>query len=210
VNPSLKIRRDQLVRLLDGQRVQLATSVGLFDAESDVAEAWQPLQRATLAPKSIEMHRQFEQVPPDEVWVNDIYQVFVYRTEEGGAHLSIKRNDRAPIRNWRHFQQMKNEICGEEIEALELFPRESRLADNANQYHVWALPPNMEIPLGFPEGFVTVLDEEVASFNAGDHKGRQEPRPEGITVGDAMQAAQERDGLVEKAAEARAVFGAPQ
>jgi hypothetical protein len=132
---------------------------------------------------------------PDEIWANDTYEVIVYRSEEGGAHLSIKRMDRAPIRNWRHFQQMKNEICGPEFEALELFPRESRIADNANQYHLFVLPEDMDIPVGFPTGFVTIKDDEVEAYNKAGGRGRQEPMQEGLTVGEGMQAAQDRDGL---------------
>ena len=125
---------------------------------------------------------------PDEIWANDIYEVFVTRqTDNASAHLSIKRYDRAAIRNWRHFQQMKNEILGEDVEAIELYPSEGRLADNANQYHLWAFPPGERIPIGFEDGMVLIDDEDVEAWNQG--RGRQEPRQDGLTVGDAMQSA---------------------
>jgi hypothetical protein len=73
------------------------------------------------------------------VWANDVYEVFAHAYAPGQVHLSIKRYDRRPIRNWRHFQQIKNEICGDESEGVELYPSESRLADNANQYHLWVM-----------------------------------------------------------------------
>jgi hypothetical protein len=38
-----------------------------------------------------------------------------------------------PIHNWRHLQQIKNDICGEESEALELYPAMSRIVDTVNQ-----------------------------------------------------------------------------
>lgn len=52
-------------------------------------------------------------------------------------HLSIKRNDKGTLRDWRHLQRIKNELVGAEVEAVELFPADSRLVDEANQYHLW-------------------------------------------------------------------------
>jgi len=51
-------------------------------------------------------------------------------------HLSIKRLDKHPVRDWRHFQRIKNELIGEENEAVELYPAQSRLVDTTNQYHL--------------------------------------------------------------------------
>ena len=34
-------------------------------------------------------------------------------------------------------QKIKNEIFGDEYIALEVFPRESELVDEANMYHLW-------------------------------------------------------------------------
>jgi hypothetical protein len=82
------------------------------------------------------------QLPRDAVIaVNHRYQVT--RTELGGGwlHLSIKRHDRRPIRDWRAFQRIKNELAGAEREAVELYPAERRLHDAANQYHLWVAPP---------------------------------------------------------------------
>lgn len=55
-------------------------------------------------------------------------------------HLSIRRNDRGHARDWRDFQRIKNEIVGRDVEAVELYPAESRLVDAANQYHLWCFP----------------------------------------------------------------------
>jgi hypothetical protein len=53
-------------------------------------------------------------------------------------------------------QAIKNGIVGEECEAVELYPAESRLVDTANQYHLWALPSDlMRFPFGFRERSVT-------------------------------------------------------
>lgn len=92
-----------------------------------------------------------------ETYLNSIYQVQVRSVEEDpGAdnipikHLSIKRIDKKPIRDWRHLQRIKNEIVGPEYEAVELFPAESRLVDTANQYHLWVFDrKGFTIPLGW-------------------------------------------------------------
>lgn len=65
-------------------------------------------------------------------------------------HLSIKRVDRQPIHDWRDLQEIKNQLCGEECEGVEVYPAESRLVDTANQYHLWVcLDPNYRLPFGF-------------------------------------------------------------
>lgn len=76
---------------------------------------------------------------------NSRYQVIVRRLPDSydfGAifHLSIKRNDKLPIREWRDLQRIKNEVIGPEAEAIEVFPAESRKVDTANQYHLWVFP----------------------------------------------------------------------
>lgn len=64
--------------------------------------------------------------------------------------LSIKRNDRKPIHDWRHLQRIKNELAGSDFEAIEVYPAESRLVDTANQFHLWVIAdPDFRIPLGW-------------------------------------------------------------
>ena len=59
----------------------------------------------------------------------------------------IKRLDKEPIHDWRDLQQIKNEVMGEEAEAIEIYPAESRKMDVANQYHLFAF--TTKIPIGF-------------------------------------------------------------
>ena len=100
-------------------------------------------------------------VTTKSVWVNSRYQVLVYYPKphiDGApdmAHLSIRRLDRAPIRDWRDLQRIKSELCGTKSEACELFPSEDRLADTANQYHLWCLEPGIRFPWGFNDGRLT-------------------------------------------------------
>ena len=65
------------------------------------------------------------------------------------VHLHIHRNDWGPCKDWRHFQVIKNTLVGEENEAIELFPAESRLVDTSNTYHLWVhANPAFRFPLG--------------------------------------------------------------
>lgn len=104
----------------------------------------------------------------EEVWLNDLYQVNV-RRDEHIVHLSIKRRDKNPIHDWRNLQDIKNMLVGEEHEAVELYPAESRRVDSANQYHLWvSTDPRFRFPFGFTERLVT--DEWGKASNVGQRK----------------------------------------
>lgn len=90
------------------------------------------------------------------LFMNNLYQVHVRKIDGREAfgcdiiHLSIRRLDRESIHDWRHLQQIKNELVGPEFEAIEIYPAEDRLVDTANQYHLWVLAdPKIRIPLGW-------------------------------------------------------------
>jgi hypothetical protein len=103
----------------------------------------------------------------DEVWLNDVYMVTVTRHAEGWVeHLSIKRRDRGPDIPWRDLQRMKSELAGDEAEAIEIFPAESRLVDTANQRWLWCFPPGEVIPRGFNNGRHVSGPEEAARLGA--------------------------------------------
>jgi hypothetical protein len=103
-------------------------------------------------------------------WRNNRYMVYVRNLEmeetgldePGAVWLSIKRLDKLPIHDWRDLQRIKNELCGREREAIEIYPAESRLVDEANQYHLWVLPPSAVAPFGFLERSVSGETEAIA------------------------------------------------
>lgn len=96
----------------------------------------------------------------DEIWINNIYIVFLTKTFKGNppntppmTWLSIKRHDKEPCNDWRHFQFIKNQLVGEECEAVQMYPAESRLVDGSNQYHLFCLKDKSHrFPFGFNEG----------------------------------------------------------
>jgi hypothetical protein len=129
---------------------------------------WVPLIEAEWMPPTPEIiaeQARLNDLPPEAiiamfeeqnrtatVWKNDIYQVArrVLDPERAVIHLNIRRIDGAAIiRDWRHFQQIKNELIGEECEAIELYPAESRLVDTSNKYHlVGVADPTFRFPFG--------------------------------------------------------------
>lgn len=158
--------------------------------------AWQPMTPSPINPAMAEHHlARGPHVVQVEAWGNDLYQATVQRWANGCAYISVKRNDRHPIRDWRHLQAIKNEICGTECEAVELFPAESRLVDEANQYHLWVLPEGERWPLGeqrrtlgTPDDMQTHNAESRARGQAG--KGRQRPWQPGLPTGLGFERAE--------------------
>ena len=96
-----------------------------------------------------------------EIYVNDIYQVAVYRKEEADelvhvdelkgrcTWLSIKRRDKRPVNNWQDMQTIKNRLVGVDCDAIQIFPAESRMVNMANQYHLIVLPSDALLPFGW-------------------------------------------------------------
>jgi len=75
-------------------------------------------------------------------FVNDIGQRMIW--------LSIKKNDRRVIDDWRELQTIKNMIVGPEVTAVQVFPPEKHLVDTSNQYHLWCyVDANFELPFGY-------------------------------------------------------------
>lgn len=69
-------------------------------------------------------------------FVNSIYSVQIY-TKNGFTLLGIRRHDQEPVCPWKHKQIIKNELLGDEVYAIEIFPPESELVDAANMYWLW-------------------------------------------------------------------------
>jgi hypothetical protein len=161
--------------------------------QQPTAKPWRPMARATAVPlPDDEIARRSAAYAEEhdltaesvralmtaklsaEVWVNDRYTVHVQRRDDSSvAELSIRRNDRKAIRDWRHFQWIKTEIAGADVEAFELYPAEDRLMDTANQYYLYCLPPGQRIPAGYDTGRNLSDVDEAAAVGAG-----QRPLPD--------------------------------
>ena len=67
-------------------------------------------------------------------------------------HLWVRRHDKQPM-GWAELQRIKNELFGPEFLAIEVYPRQSKLIDAANMYHLWLF-----------ENFEFGIDENSFSF----------------------------------------------
>jgi hypothetical protein len=135
-----------------------------------VQDFWSEWEECPLSEDYIAAHPQAVE-QGDRMFWNSRYHVWRrdFHSESFGGtitHLSIKRNDKEPLHDWRDLQRIKNELCGEEREAFELYPSESRVVDMANQYHLWVLPEGMVVPLGFFEGRQTGTPREAEKIGA--------------------------------------------
>lgn len=124
-----------------------------------------------------EADESYRSVSKQETYSNDLYLVQINRDanhgfgpslEDGMFELTIRRLDREPMHDWRHVQEIKNQIVGDECEMVELFPAESRLRDSANQY--WFYGFNND-KVRFPFGMFGRVVNDGADF--GNSKQRK-------------------------------------
>jgi len=70
---------------------------------------------------------------------NSIYSVQSWKRDS--IHfVGIRRHDQKKVNNWAHKQKIKNIFFGEESNAVEVYPKESKLTDQANMYWLWESP----------------------------------------------------------------------
>ena len=71
--------------------------------------------------------------------VNDIFTVLERDAGHGIKHLMISSlsGDRP---TWLEAQRIKNEIAGVDATAVEVYPPQSEVVDDADAYHLWVLP----------------------------------------------------------------------
>jgi hypothetical protein len=105
-----------------------------------------------------------------EVWHNKWYNVSVRRYTSGfpvggGPYVIVGLthiSERA-VHDWRDMQCIKNDICGEEWEGVELYPAESRLIDPSNRFYLWCVPLGvLTWGLNIPGRRVLTMGESIA------------------------------------------------
>jgi len=55
----------------------------------------------------------------------------------GFTHLKVQHIHNYPIDDFYILQEIKNLVLGEEVQAVQVYPRESELVDGSNTYHLW-------------------------------------------------------------------------
>ncbi len=120
--------------------------------------------------------------PPfgDKCYSNGKYQA-VIRFDSEYTILTVRREDRYPIFDWRDMQWIKNQLLGPEVEAVQLFPAESRLVDTANQYYLFARRDGQRFPFGFESRAVS---ENITLALPGHSSSQQRPFAEHVRPAD--------------------------
>lgn len=103
-----------------------------------------------------------------DLWENADYYGTVARFSAGDgfkggpwALIGISRCDETCARDWRDLQRIKDDLCGPEWEAVEVFPSESRLVDPSNRFYLWAYPFGT-LPMGLRPAKVVLSRSENA------------------------------------------------
>jgi len=65
------------------------------------------------------------------------YLVF-YSQIDDFKHIRIRRHDDEPVHIYKDILFIKNKILGEDVEAIEVYPKMDDFVDNTNSYHIWS------------------------------------------------------------------------
>ncbi len=128
--------------------------VSKMEGKKLILKGWNNFENVTM--EAIRKCELLQGIKPQglvAVWKNNIYvvQIFDYWLSDSngskyGKKLMIRRNDAEPCHNWNAFQRIKNELCGEDSVAVEVYPRQNNLIDEANMYWLWVYPSSVECP----------------------------------------------------------------
>lgn len=116
---------------------------------------WQPFELVPVATTHPDRWAHMRATTGDlrQCWRNNVYAVQVYMRTDSlhpgqvrALHLAIRRHDGEEIRGWSDLQRIKNEIAGPERVAIEIYPAEESVVDNANMRHIFVLPAGSTAP----------------------------------------------------------------
>ena len=68
-------------------------------------------------------------------------------------HVTLTRSVSEAVKgnygfSWAEKQEIKNELFGEDRFAIEVYPKERKLVDSADVYHLWVFDKKKEMPFG--------------------------------------------------------------
>lgn len=77
---------------------------------------------------------------------NNVFSVLDRTLRDGTRHLAV--TSLSEIRpTWPEMQRIKDEIAGTDATAVEVYPPQSEIIDQANMYHLWVLPAPLPFSL---------------------------------------------------------------
>jgi hypothetical protein len=113
-------------------------------------QPWQPLERVPESDNPELFARQRRNVGDLlSFWKNNVYSVQLYRRETAHGdvtQLVVRRHDEEPVKGWDDLQRVKNELVGEERTAIEIYPPEDEVVDQAPLRHLFVLPRGQSAP----------------------------------------------------------------
>ena len=68
---------------------------------------------------------------------------------DGTVWLCIRHQDGGHLRDWREYQQIKNDLVDPTREGVEIYPAEARVVDTDNLFNLFVLPQGITLPLGW-------------------------------------------------------------
>jgi hypothetical protein len=129
-------------------------------------QGWDKLVDIELPLSQKALYQQTNSCLPDRVVGNSRYYVEIFKHSDY-TKLSIGNKDGSAKRDWRDFQQIKNELLGDEEEAVELYPAETRLIDNGNRFHLYSYP-GKKFEFGMQERFISEGGPSQRPFRDGE------------------------------------------
>jgi|21_taG_2_1085346.scaffolds.fasta_scaffold00304_49 hypothetical protein len=127
----------------------MVNSVGLSRSQ-----AREQLKQYKKEPKKLYQNSYYKVTMRDVPWADG----FILR------HLSVTHTDGGTGRDWRDYQQIKNDLIGKECEAVELYPADSRLVDSADSFHLWGVTDEkFRFPVGFDDRLVSDCEREAGT-----------------------------------------------
>lgn len=80
---------------------------------------------------------------------NRVFSVLDRQAEAGVRHLAI--SSLSGVRpTWPEMQRIKNELAGEDATAIEVYPPQANVVDEADMFHIWVL--RGKLPFGLHKG----------------------------------------------------------
>ncbi len=85
----------------------------------------------------------------NKAWKNDAFAVLIrpLYNEPAQFHLAI-RTYRGGEPRWPEMQRIKTEVLGAEWAAVQVYPRECRIIDQADMFHLWCYAPGHQFGFG--------------------------------------------------------------
>lgn len=81
---------------------------------------------------------------------NQVFCVLERPLANGVVHFAVTSMSQARP-SWWEMQRIKNELAGESATAVEVYPPQSEVVDEADMFHFWVMPDGL--PFSLREGY---------------------------------------------------------